>query len=153
METWQFKSLFDEIAKMNSFKKDFGGWFTQSNECVLTLDLQKSNYANYYELNIKVYVHGMFGKEYIISKELIKKDTGDVFRRQPKEFNDVLDLDNPMIENLRKERLHSLFANFITPFTKMALSKSGIKKLAEDRAVILLPAVKAELSKLMSENQ
>jgi len=79
MDNKEFKVLFGIIAKENSFERAFGGWFKESPECIAVLDLQKSNYGNYYQLMFKVYVQGMFGNVYIKSKTLLK-NTGSVFR-------------------------------------------------------------------------
>lgn len=40
MDSKEFKNLFDTIATGNGFEKAFGGWFTDSTECIIALDLQ-----------------------------------------------------------------------------------------------------------------
>ena len=82
MQNKEFKKIFDLVAQNNGFEKAFGGWFRESNECIVSLDLQKSNFSNLYYLNIKIFVNGMFGHCYSKSKALIK-DTGNIFRREP----------------------------------------------------------------------
>ncbi|GAA4105547.1 DUF4304 domain-containing protein [Mucilaginibacter panaciglaebae] len=147
MEIKEFKNIFSDIAKSNHLKKNFGGWFTESDECILMLDLQKSNFSNIYYLNIKIYIQGAFGNIYIPSKELLKIQGGDVFRRTPPDFNDVFDLSNHMNDLERNKKLNSLFDNFIMPFTTKALTKSGLKQLSSENQVVLLPAIKEELYK------
>jgi hypothetical protein len=49
MDSKEFKIVFGEIVKVNSFEKAFGGWFKESPKCIIVLDLQKSNYGDYYE--------------------------------------------------------------------------------------------------------
>lgn len=66
MDSKEFKSIFDEVAKRSSFEKAFGGWFRESSECIAVLDLQKSNFGDYYELNIKIFIQGVFGNTYVI---------------------------------------------------------------------------------------
>jgi len=145
MDSKEFKIVFGDVAKANGFSKAFGGWFMESIESIVVLDLQKSNFGDYYEMNVKIYVQGMFGNKYHKSKDLVKKDLGDIFTRQPKEFMDILNFDKPMDDEKRKERLEELFKDFIVPFTNKALSKSGIKELAEKGEIFLLPAVKQQL--------
>lgn len=145
MDSKEFKNIFDQTAQRNGFEKAFGGWFNESPECIVVLDLQKSNYGDYYELNIKIFVQGMFGNNYTKSKDLVKKHTGDIFTRQPNNYKDVLDFDTSMDDVKRKERLESLFSEFIIPFTNKALTRAGIKELAEQEKIFLLPAVKEEL--------
>jgi hypothetical protein len=145
MDSKEFKNIFDNIAKVNDFERIFGGWFKESDECIVVLDLQKSNFGDYYQLMIKIYVQGTFGNKYSISKDLVKKDTGDVFRGEPPQYKDVFDFDTSINDDKRKQRLEELFSEFIEPFTKKVLSKSGIKELAEEGQIFLLPAVKKEL--------
>lgn len=144
MENKEFKNLFGLIAEQNGFRFQYGGWFKESDECIVVIDLQKSNYGNYYELNIKTYIQGVFGIHYSKCKDLVKKDTGDLFTRQPKEYNDAFDLENLMDTQTRKNRLEKLFNDFIVPDTNKTLSKAGIIELAKSGEYIL-PAVKKEL--------
>lgn len=146
MASKEFKKLFSEIAKSNGFESAFGGWFKDSTESIVVLDLQKSNFGNYYELNIKIYIHGMFGNSYSRNKDLVKKDTGDIFRRQPSRYKSVFDFDEPMDNEKRNEKLEKFFSEFMVPFTDKALSKSGIRELAEKGEITLLPAVEKELA-------
>lgn len=81
MDSKEFKKLFGEVAKSNGFERAFGGWFKDSVESIVVLDLQKSNFGDYYEMNIKIYVQGIFGNSYSKNKDLVKKDTGDIFIR------------------------------------------------------------------------
>ena len=145
MNSKEFKKLFGEIAKSNGFESAFGGWIKDSIDCIVVLDLQKSNYGDYYEMNLKVYIQGVFGISYTRNKDLVKKDTGDIFRRQPAEYKALFDFDESMVDDKRKEKLEELFSDFIMPFTEKVLSKSGIRQLAETREIFLLPAIKAEL--------
>lgn len=145
MNSKEFKKLFGEMAKIHGFESAFGGWFQDSSESMVVLDLQKSNYGDYYEMNLKIYIQGMFGNSYSRSKDLVKKDIGDIFTRQPPKYKSVLDFDEPMEDEKRKTGLAMLFSDFIVPFTNKALSKSGIKELAGKGKITLLPAVKEEL--------
>ncbi len=145
MDSKEFKKVFGDVAKLNGFESAFGGWFRDSTESIVVLDLQKSNFGDYYEMNIKIYVQGLFGNSYTRNKDLVKKDTGDIFRRQPPEYKSVFDFDEPMDDVRRKESIGKLFSDFILPFTDKALSKPGIRELAEKGEIFLLPAVKIEL--------
>lgn len=144
MQSKEFKKIFTAAAQKNGFEKALGGWFRESKECIVSLDLQKSNYSNLYYLNIKIFVQGMFGNHYSRSKDLVK-DTGDIFRRQSKDYDDAFDLDSSINDVERKLRLDTLFNEFINPFTKDALTKNGIRDLAHKGEIYLLPAVKKDL--------
>lgn len=147
MDSKEFKKIFGEVAKSYGFERAFGGWFKDSAESIVVLDLQKSNFGDYYEMNVKIYVQGMFGNSYSKSKNLVKRDIGNIFRRQPYEYRSVFDFDEPMNDEERNTDLIKLFSDFIVPFTDKALLKSGIKELAEKGEITLLPAVREELYK------
>ena len=148
MENKQLKSLIDILAQANGFNAAFGGWFKESPECIIVLDLQKSNFGNLYYLNIKFFVQGAFGKHYSKNKDLVKKDVGTIFRRQPKEYEAVFDLEVPMTDNERTQKLEELFLNFIAPLTDKALTKAGIKELEEKGKMHQFPGIKNELDKI-----
>lgn len=147
MTSKEFKLLFDKIAKLNSFKKAYGGWYKETTECLLILELQKSNFGDYFQLLIKGFIQGAFGRLYIPNKDLIKSSIGHVNSNETKEYKDVLDFDEPMKDSIREERLKYLFQNHIVPFTNKVLSRQGIIELVGTGEVFLLPAVKEELYK------
>ena len=109
MDSKEFKNLFDTVAKANDFERAFGGWFKESSESIIVLDLQKSNFGDYYELNIKIFVQGIFGNKYTKSRDLVRKHTGDIFTRQPNKYKDVLDFDTSMADEKRKGKLEQFF--------------------------------------------
>lgn len=146
MNSKDFKNTFDQIANKHDFKKAFGGWYKDSTECLAILELQKSNFGNYYQLNIKIFIQGVFEKTYLLSKDLIKKSMGHVNSSETKDYKDVFDFDEPMKDETRKERLKELFTRHIVPFTNEALSREGIRKLAEKGDIFLLPVIKEELA-------
>ncbi len=145
----EFKKIFGEIAKANGFESDFGGWFKNSTECIIALNIQKSNYGNYYNINIKIYVQGIFGNVYVKNKELVKKDIGDIFRREPPNYSDAINFENTMEDDVRIQKMQEMFKEFIVPFTAKALSKSGITALAEAGEIALLPAVEKEINNMI----
>ncbi len=146
MDSKEFKKVFGEVTKSHGFESAFGGWFKEREECIAVLDLQKSNFGDYYQLMIKIYVQGIFGNKYSKSKDLVKKEVGDVFRGGPPSYKDVFNFDEPMDNEKRKERLAKLFSEFIVPFIDKALSRQGLKELAAKEEVFLLPAVKQQLA-------
>lgn len=144
MESKEFKNMFNEVAKKNDFAPAFGGWYKESNECIAALYLQKSNYGNYYELNIKIFIQGVFGKHYQKSKEL-KNATSAILGRQPVEYRDVFDLDALMEDIIRKGRLEKLFDDFIVPFVNTMLTRKGIINYVQNDKDFLTPALNEEL--------
>ncbi len=146
MDSKEFKNIFGDIAKEHNFKKAFSGWYKESPECLSILELQKSNFGNYYQLNIKIFIQGVFGKTYLPVKALIKSSMGHVNSSETNDYKNVFDFDEPTDSSLRIERLKELFKNHIVPFTDKALSKSGIRELVDKGDIFLLPAIKEELA-------
>jgi hypothetical protein len=151
MNSKEFKNYFNDVARLHGFEKAFGGWFKISSECILVLDLQKSNYGDYYEMNVKIFIQGMFGSHYIKSKNLVKRDIGNIFTRQPKEFGDVFVFDIEMVDDQRIEKLNRLFNEFIVPFAEKAMSISGIRELQKEGVIFIMPAVEEEIRKLEND--
>ena len=147
MDNKIFKKIFSEVAVHHSFESCFGGWFKESSESIVALFLQKSNFGNNYYLNIKVFIQGSFGIYYQKTKDL-KFATSDILKRQPNEYNDVFDLEVPLDDAFRKEKIEELFVNFIVPFTNKALSRKQILDLEKTNELVLLSSVKEELEKL-----
>lgn len=148
MENNNFKKLLNEIAVKSGFESAFGGWFKESNECIVVLGLQKSNFGNYYDINVKTYIQGVFKNQYVKSKDLVKKDVGNIFTCQPSLYNVVFDLESSISDDERKQKLEEFFVDFLIPFCDNALTKAGIKILEKREQIYLLPAVKEELERM-----
>ncbi|MBX2897725.1 MAG: DUF4304 domain-containing protein [Cyclobacteriaceae bacterium] len=143
MDSKEFKTIFGEVANANTFKKAFGGWYKESPECIVVLELQKSSFADSYYLNIKIFIQGAFERTYTPSKDLIKSSMGHVTNQI--RDKDILNFDEPMDDDKRKQKLEILFTEFIMPFTDKALSRQGLKELGHQEKISLLPAVKQQL--------
>lgn len=148
MISLEFKVIFGKVAKANNFFKANGGWYKESPECISILELQKSNFGDYYQLNIKIFVQGVFDRNYKPDKDLIKSSLGHVNSGENQSYREVLNFDNPLDDDFRVKKLEELFLNHIIPFTSKTLSKDGILELERQGKIFLLPAIKEELVKL-----
>jgi len=148
MEHEQFKSLLGDVAARFGFERAYGGWFMESPETIIVLDLQKSNYGDYYYLNIKIYVQGLFGKKYKRGKELVRSEVGNVFMRPPTTYDDVFNMETVIDLRDRVKGLHHLFSEYIQPIATLASTRGGIFELDTNGQLHLLPAVREELVKL-----
>src|SRR5688572_29491719 len=92
MESKEYKLLFSKVAKSNGFEYNYSAWFKESNDGIVVLDLQRSNYGKYYQLMIKMYIHFLFADKYKKTKELVK-DSGDIFRGVPPEYKPAFDFE------------------------------------------------------------
>jgi hypothetical protein len=150
METKDFRKLFKDLAKKNGFESAFNGWFKQSEECIFTMELIRSNFGRYYMIDLKIHVQGTFGNHYNIKDKSLLRNVGNFCSRTPKQFDAALDLEQEMEDAERTQRLESLFQDFVAPFSEKALTIHGINELIEKEELYLLPAVKEELAKLKS---
>jgi hypothetical protein len=133
----RFKDLFNEKAKHNGFFYAYGCWFKESNECILILELQKSNYSNLYYLNMKIFIQGANKRIYKINKDLIKNEIGHGFRRSDKEFDQYFNLDLDLEYHLREQGIELLFNKFLIPFTRKAMTLKGVIELYNDKLLML----------------
>ena len=152
MDSKEFRKRFGEMAKSYGFKSAFGGCYKESSECIFVLLLQKSYYGNLYYLNVKTYIQGVFGKKYIPDKGTMKKYMGNIFNRQPSEYNFLFDLEFAMSDEDRIQTLKKFFDDFVVPYEAKALSVSGIRELAQEKRILLISNVKDEMDRLYPQN-
>ena len=145
MEKSEFKKLFGSVAKQNGFVFQYGGWFKETPVCIVSLDLQRSNYSALYYLNIKIYIQGLLGNRYKISKELIK-DIGDVFRRHPPSYDEVFDLENEINEEKREFLLKSFFCDFLSQMIHNLNNLDDVKSYIISEGLYVCDPVKEYLS-------
>lgn len=145
MKSTELKKIIGKILKDNNFVTLNGNWFKESDETIVVLNLQKSNFSDKYYLNIRIFIKGLFCNFSKMDKKWIKNQIGDVFLRAPKEFDYILDMENNIGLEERIEKIQDLFNKFIVPFSSEAFSVAGIKSLYLKSQINLLPAVKEAL--------
>lgn len=145
------KRTFAEITKSIGLETKFGGFVKETEEVVIVLSFQKSNYSTQVYLNIKLYVQGIFGKKYQLSRELVCGDVGDVFRRAPKDYDEIFNLNTDLSDNARIEYLKKFIDEFLSGFVQQVSTVKGIMSLAEKGELFLLPAVKEALKNFRAE--
>lgn len=143
----EFKAMFGEIATASGLKHAFGGWIKEMSECLAVLELQKSNFGEYFELNIKLFIVGLFGKTPVLGKPLVTKESGNIFRRPPSQYKDIFNLGVTMPDEDRRKRLQIFFEEFMIPFLEKASTRGGILGLEKNGEIFVLPAVKMEFVK------
>ena len=145
MDNKTFKLTIKKLAVENGFKQFPKCYFRESSVSLIGLELQKSNYSNYYYLNIQNYIQGYHGLHYTPSIELLHGDKAVFFRRQKKEYNSAFELDNDMSDEERLEQLNACFANYIGPLVEQLLTREGIKNYVEDEQNLISPERKKKI--------
>jgi hypothetical protein len=145
MEASEFKVLFGDVARAHGFTAAHGGWYRKTPTALFVLNLQKSNFGNYYELNLKLFLGEGLPTSATVSKKLVKSLSGDIFRRQPKECREVFDLDATITADDRRERLDRMFTELVDRIATAAASPLGLLRLRDEGVVYLLPMAEARL--------
>ena len=109
------------------------------------IGIQKSKFGDYWLLNIKIFVKGIFDRSYSPSKDLIKSSLGHVNSNETEAFQSVFDFDEVMDDDVRIARLERLFKEHIVPFTTRASTRKGIIEMYKEKLFTLLPAVKEQI--------
>ncbi len=147
------KRTFAEITKSIGLETKFGGFVKETEEVIIVLSFQKSTYSSQVYLSIKLYIQGVFGKNYQLSREMVVNDVGDVFRRAPKDYDQIFDLGSDLPDNERIEYLKKFIDEFLSGFIQQTSTVKGIMSLAEKGELFLFPAVKSELEKISERNR
>jgi len=84
MENKEFRKIINDLAQKNGFQTVHRTWLKESDECIIVLYLQKSNFGNYYYLNINIYIQDAYDKHYSANENLVKKYFANLSRGQPK---------------------------------------------------------------------
>ena len=147
------KRTFAEITKSIGLETKFGGYVKETEEVIIVLSFQKSNYSSQVYLNIKLYIQGVFEKNYQLSREMVVNDVGDVFRRAPKDYDQIFDWGSDLPDNERIEYLKKFIDEFLSGFIQQTSTVKGIMLLAEQGELFLFPAVKSELEKISERNR
>jgi hypothetical protein len=145
-----FKKIFDSIANKSGWNVVRGGWVfasSVSDECIVSIDLQKSNHSKRFYVNMNIYVQGAFGRKF--DRDLDVTNTASTaFRRSPKDFDDAFDLTSCLADDERNGRIVSFFS-FLEHFAQMARTRCGLLNLAEDGEIHLIAGVREEVARLV----
>lgn len=145
MELKDLKRSFAEVTQSIGFELKFDCLVKATNEIIIVLSFQKSKHSPQVYLNIKLFIQGIFGKNYQLSREMVSNDVGDIFRRSPKDYDQIFYLSTDLPDSVRVERLKAFVDDFLSGFVQQASTVKGVKLLVEQGELVLLPAVKMAL--------
>ena len=147
----RFKSIFDSIAVKNRWLAVKGGWvhsIKETDECIVSIDLQKSSHAKQFYVNIQIYVQDAFGRRFDRNLQ-VQNAIPTAFRRLPKDFDDIFDLTSVLNDNERIARMSGVF-RFLEDYAREATSLRGLLKLAENGDIYLIAGVREEMQRLLN---
>jgi hypothetical protein len=147
----RFKRTFDSIAVKKGWCAVKGGWVRgteEKDECIVSIDLQKSSHAKHFYLNMQIYVQGAFGRTF--DRDLdVRKAIPTAFRRLPNDFNDVFDLTSLLPDEERLARINTVFC-FLECFAHKASTRSGLLELENEGEIHLVAGVRKEIQRLVN---
>lgn len=145
MQTKEFKKLFRDVATVHGFVASHGGWYRQTPAGLFVLWLQKSNFGNYFDLNLKLFLNRGVPTNPAEMKRLVKSLSGDVFRRQPEEYREAFDLESAIADLERRGQLDRLFVQLVNRIVSACESPAGIFRLRDEGLLYLLPMAESVL--------
>lgn len=145
MEAKEFKALFGEVAQSHGFNSAASGWYREAPAALLVLDLQKSNFGNYFELNLKLFLGRAAPSDPAEFKKLVKSLSGDIFRRQPEECRSAFELDAPVGLTERRGSIDRMFSEVVDRIALASDSPAGILRLRDEGLLFILPMIEAKL--------
>ena len=135
MTSRKFKDIFDSIMKDEAFLKQKNRYYISSPEIVCVVGLQKSNFSNFYYVNIGYFIHQLDPH-----LEIPREADGHIRTRMTFEDDlnknvDYLDLDKLNEDDIQliKDRIKEN----ITKLIKRPLNITTLKKLLSDHPVLL----------------
>lgn len=140
------RTTFDEFGKAACCTKKAGSWYRRSDETIVVLNLQKSNYATSYYVNVAVWLLGLGeidapkeNKCHIRTRLDDLVPPGDEGR-----LTELLDLERPLVEVARREELLGLLREHLLPLVEGSASIEGLRsgegKRLIERSLVTGPA-------------
>jgi hypothetical protein len=146
MDQTELKTALDAVAKAHGFASAHGGWWRDSPLALITLSLQRSNFANSCYLNMKLHIGKSAACDARELKRFIKTSSGDVFRTQGREFDQFFDLDSSITPEDRLRGLERLFLELIRLILTACGSPEGVLRLRDQGVLFLLPMAEKRLT-------
>lgn len=151
MEIKSFKKLFVELSENIQLKKSGKSWIFQSStkdECRVRVSLQDSKWSNRFYVNIEIFIRDAFGFKDFETNEKAHL-SGHLFRREPKEYEEVFDLESKISDSGRELGLRDFFTKFLKPFLQSVVNISGILEQEKQNELHVLPAVRDQILKIL----
>lgn len=131
------QTTFDEFGKASCDSKKSGSWYRRSDETVVVLNLQKSNFGPSYYVNVAVWLlaagsadapkpshcHIQTRLEALVPAELQKR------------LEALLDLESPIEDNARHDELLALVDQHLLPLMEAAATLESLRSGAGQRFV------------------
>jgi hypothetical protein len=134
MDKVKIKAIFDQVLKNKGFIKKGNTWYSSSNECVVLLNLQHSNFSPLYYVNLASFIRKHDDEEKYPRESIchIRMRTPAIGENGEK-YAELLDLEANISDEKRETSLIDMIHDCCLPNLTKLSSIDGIKKLYEEK--------------------
>lgn len=147
------QSTFDEFGKASGGAKKSGSWYVRSAETIVVLNLQKSQYAASYYVNVAVWLlaagpaDAPKPSECHVQTRLERLVPPPAFEER---LTALLDLNSAIEEETRHEELHALMCEHLLPAIQAAATLEGLRSAGEGQRLVTASLVDGDGQRLLS---
>jgi Domain of unknown function (DUF4304) len=123
------QQTFDEFAKSVGGIKESGSWYVSSQESIAVLNLQKSQYATSYYVNVSFWLRAVGTDDAPKpSRCQIQTRLGQIAPVElGNHLTDLLDLQSPIDEELRRNNLLRFLREYLVPAMNLGATLDGLR--------------------------
>jgi hypothetical protein len=134
MKNVKFKDIFNQILKNKGFVKKGNTWYNSTNECVVLLNLQHSNFSSLYYINLAFFIRKhnyeeKYPRESICHIRMRTPEIGE----NGENYSELLDLETSISDEKRENSLINMIYDCCLPNLTKLSSIDGIKKLYKEK--------------------
>ena len=107
-------------------------WYRRTDEVIVTCDLQKSQYAPSYYLNVGFYLRAFGNETHPKSHECDIVLRGETILGEESEITQLLDLQQSIEDDDRSVRVYTLLVESLTPFITRGATVAGLREMVAD---------------------
>jgi hypothetical protein len=134
MDNAKFKEIFNQVLKSKDFIKKGNAWYKSTDECIVLLNLQHSNFSSLYYVNLASFIRKhnyeeKYPKEYSCHIRMRVPEIGE----NGEKYSEILDLEMEMPDEMRESSLVNMILDYCLPNLTKLSSINGIKNLYKEK--------------------
>ena len=133
MESVQFKKVVDKELKSQGFIKKGNSWYSSTNECIVLLNLQHSNFSSFYYINLCSFLRKRnYDEKYPKETECHIRTRVPNSGEDGENYLEILDLTTLVSDEKRELLLIDMIHKYCLPYLLKLSSIEGIKELYKE---------------------
>ena len=130
------QSTFDDFAKASGAEKRSGSWYRRGVETIVVLNLQKSNYATRYYMNVALWLLPLGDAEAPKENKChVRSRLSQLVPHLGEQVDALLDLDMPIEDSTRREQLLGVLREQLLPLMDGSSTIEGLRAGAGQRLI------------------